>query len=218
MWHHGNRNVLTRQLVPDLTHIEAYVYWRALEPVKDEWDFSEFDAMLAQSQEKGLRFLVFPWLMYAPEWFKQSADYTPLTDMRTGKTVDNLSPWAPGTRAAYDHFFGELARRYRNQIDILMFSYPGSDYGEIGLLLGCKSFLPGGMRYGFFPQDPEAWKPGYWCGDRFARADFRNRCCGNTGTSKGSTPPGAHASAMSMRSSSPTPTGARPNVDVGWIS
>ncbi|MCL5271085.1 MAG: family 14 glycosylhydrolase [bacterium] len=175
MWHHGNRGVMENQLVPGLTHIEAWVYWRPLEPSKDQWDFREFDAMLALSREKGLKFLVLPWLMYAPEWFKKSPDYTPLTEMRTGKSVDVLSPWAPGTLAAYDHFFAELARRYNDSIDILKFSYPGSDFGEVGMLLGSKGFLPGGMRYEFLPQDPEAWKAGYWCGDRFARADFRER-------------------------------------------
>ena len=65
--------------------------------------------MIALCRTKNLKLLVLPSLIYAPEWFKQTKDYLPLTDMRTGKSVDMLSPWAPGTLAAFDYFYGELA-------------------------------------------------------------------------------------------------------------
>ena len=178
----NNRGVILQQTVPGVTHVEAYLFWRYLEPEQDQWDFREFDEMLALCRERRLRMLILPWVMYTPAWFRQTADYVPLVNMQTGKAVDHLSPWAPGTLAAYDHFYAGMARRYLDRIAIIKLGYPGSVFGEVGLSIGGSSFLPGGSLYEKLPQDPAAWTAGYWCGDRFARADFREQMLQKYGT------------------------------------
>jgi len=171
----NNRGTILQQTVPGVTHMEAYLFWRYLEPEKDRWNFQEWNEMLALCQSRNLKMLVLPWLMYAPDWFKKTADFQPVVEMKSGNATDMLSPWAPGTLAAFDHFYGELAKRYRDQIGIIKLGYPGSDFGEVGLTLGSPAFLPGGGFYERLAQDPATWKRGYWCGDSYARADFREQ-------------------------------------------
>ncbi|EDY21559.1 hypothetical protein CfE428DRAFT_0804 [Chthoniobacter flavus Ellin428] len=179
----NNRGTITQQTVPGITHMEAYLYWRYLEPEKNQWNGRELEEMLALCQSRDLKMLVLPWVMYAPEWFKKTADFQPLVEMKTGHSVDMLSPWAPGTLVAFDHFYAELAKRYKSQIGIIKLGYPGSDFGEVGLTVGSKAFLPGGNFAERIPQDPENWKRGYWCGDPAARADFRERMLSKYGGS-----------------------------------
>jgi hypothetical protein len=171
----NNRGTILQQTVPGVTHMEAYLFWRYLEPEKDQWNVQELEEMLALCRSRHLKMLVLPWLMYAPDWFKKTADYQPVVEMQSGHSTDMLSPWAPGTVKAFDHFYGELAKRYRDQIGIIKLGYPGSDFGEVGLTLGSPAFLPGGGFYERLPEDPATWKRGYWCGDSFARADFREQ-------------------------------------------
>jgi hypothetical protein len=171
----NNRGIIQQQTVPGQTHVDMVLHWRFLEPEKGRWNNGELNEMLALCRARKLKLLVLPEIIFTPEWFRKSPDYTPLADMRTGKTVDMLSPWAPGTLAAFDYFYAELARRYGPAVDILKIAYPGSDFGEVGMLMGAKCFLPGSRGYRDFPQDPAIWKMGYWCGDAYARADFRRQ-------------------------------------------
>ncbi len=170
----NNRGVITDQLVDGHTHVEAYLFWRTLEPQPDVWRWDTVDEYLALMTRYGQRMLPFPWLMYAPDWFVRSPRYVPLREMRTGQTVDLLSPWAPGTWWAYDHFYAQLAKRYHKHFDIILIALPSSDYGEAGYPMGAANFAPG-IGFGMlFPQDPQAWRHGMWCGDPFARKDFQH--------------------------------------------
>jgi len=170
----NSRGVITDTTLPGMTHVEGDMWWRLVEPQKDQWNLGDFDTIIALAHKKGLKISLLPILMWAPDWFKQSADYTPMVNMQTGQSVDFLSPWAPGTAVAFDHFYGALAARYKNgEIDILKYAHPASDFGEIGLTIGARNNLPGGSEYAVAPEDPAAWKQGYWCGDKYARADFR---------------------------------------------
>lgn len=171
----NNRGTILQQTVPGNTHMEAYLFWRLLEPARDQWNLREFDEMLELCRPRNLKMLVLPWVMYAPDWFKQTADYQPVVNLKTGLATDMLSPWAPGTDAAFDHFYSALAARYGREISIIKLGYPGSDFGEVGLWIGGKSFLPGGNFHEFVPQDPATWTTGSWCADRFAKADFREQ-------------------------------------------
>ncbi|MCL5269910.1 MAG: beta-galactosidase [bacterium] len=166
--------VFRDQVVPGQTHLEVYMSWRLLEPEKDRWNFADFDQLTALSQARSIKIEVFPWTQYAPKWFVDSADYVPLRELGTGKTVDMLSPWAPGSLAAIDHFYAGLKAHAGDRIDIISIGSPCSDYGEIGLVIGAPNFLPGQHLYDFFPQDPKNWHVGYWCGDPYALPNFRN--------------------------------------------
>lgn len=171
----NNPGVITDQTVPGQTHVEAYLFWRLLEPEQGRWNLEEADRLFALGEKRGMKILAFPWLMYAPEWFKRTDTYTPLVDMIDGRSPDMLSPWAPGTLWAYDHFYSEMAKRYGRRWDIILVGLPSSDYGEAGYPMGAGGFASEGTFRAFFPQEPDAWHAGYWCGDKYARADFRRR-------------------------------------------
>ncbi len=128
----NNRGILKGQIARGQTHVDVVLQWRFLEPEQGRWNHAELDEMLALIGEQKLKTIVLPNTMFAPEWFKHTPNYTPLAEMRSGKTVDMLSPWARGTLAAYDVFYAALAQRYGSQVDILKLAYPGSDFGEVG--------------------------------------------------------------------------------------
>ncbi len=167
----NNRGVITDQMVPGHDHVEAYLFWRMLEPQRDQWDWRKVDEMIELMSTKCQKMLAAPWLNYAPKWFQQSDMYVPLKEMHTNNQVDLLSIWAPGTWWAYDHFYAQLAKRYPN-IDIIKCSMPSSDFGEVGYPMGVADFTSG-KGWGIFPQNKEAWHMGMWCGDRYALQSFR---------------------------------------------
>ncbi|MDR3709257.1 MAG: beta-galactosidase [Capsulimonadaceae bacterium] len=155
---HGpnNRGVITDTTLPGMTHVECYLDWPRMEPEKDNWNDADFDAMLALSMTHGLKMLVLPCLCNPPEWMKSTSLFTPVLDSKTGEAANYFSPWAPGTYDAYDHFYDALASKYGAQIDIVKFPI------EIGLIV---SLAPGQL----------TGHKGFWCGDAYARADFRDR-------------------------------------------
>lgn len=170
----NNTGVIEHQKAAGTTHIEAYVSWRLVEQERGQWDFSEWRRCCGLARERGLKMCAFPWIQYAPEWFKATDDYVPLQEVGTGKTADVLSPWAPGTRKAIGRFYRALSKHCGDEVDIILYGAPTSDYGEIGLLIGAPHFCdPANHLYPFFPQSSDAWHPGLWCGDPYARADFR---------------------------------------------
>jgi hypothetical protein len=184
-WATNNEGILNGQITPGVTHVQIGTYWRPLEPQKDRWDWKGLDDVIAESHKRRLKVAILAVQMFAPAWFQRTPDYMTLTEMTTGATVDFLSPWAPGTETAYAHFFEALARHYsHDEIDVIDFCYPGSDFGEVGLTIGGGNFLPGGNAHAHFPQNPGAWKPGFWCGDAYARADFRKRMLEKYGSVK----------------------------------
>ncbi len=145
----NNRGVITDQTLPGMTHIEIYMNWARLEPERDQWNMQEFDDMLRLSQQHGLKIVAFPNINNTPDWLKKTAGFQPVINMRTGEAHDFPSPWAPGTYDGFDHFYAYLAAHYETEIDIIKF------FIEVGLMAGIGS--------------------DFWCGDRFARLDFRQR-------------------------------------------
>jgi len=141
----NNRGVIVDQTLPGMTHIEIYMNWAAMEPGRDQWNMQEFDELLRLSEQHGLKILAFPNLNHTPDWLKQTAGFQPVVNLRTGETHDFPSPWAPATYEGFDHFYTYLAAHYQSRIDIIKY------FIEVGLMSGGADF---------------------WCGDRFARADF----------------------------------------------
>ena len=158
---------------PEETNVELYASWRLIEPVQDEWDFSVISAVADVVHQEGRKLTLNAWIQYAPEWFKATAGYVPLNEVGTGYTVDVLSAWAPGTLTAVDRFYAALKAQVGDDIDAIHIAFPSSDYGEVMLVIGAPNFIPGGGEYEYFPQDPETWHKGFWCGDVYARADFK---------------------------------------------
>lgn len=139
-----------------MTHVECYLDWPRMEPDKDVWNTSDFDQLLVLSSKYNLKMLVLPCLCNPPAWVKSSSMFTPVLDSVTSEPANYFSPWAPGTYEAYDHFFSSLSARYKDKIDIVKFPI------EIGLLVSLEI---GRISY----------HKGLWCGDQYARADFREQ-------------------------------------------
>ncbi len=169
----NNKGVITDQMVPGHDYLEAYLFWRELEPQQDRWDWSSVDKMLALMKPHRQKMLPFSWVMYAPEWFVKSDRYVPIEEAHTGKKVDLLSPWAPGTWWAYDHYYSQLAKKYGNQIDTILVAMPSSDYGEAGFPMGAAGFTTGTGFGELFAQHSDSWHHGMWCADPCAIKSFR---------------------------------------------
>lgn len=169
----NNRGVITDQMVPGHDHVEGYLFWRLLEPHQDQWNWDKVDEILSLMKPSGQKMLACAWLNYAPKWFVKSERYVPLQEMHTGKTVDLLSIWAPGTWWAYEHFYKQLPAKYGGQLDIIKISLPSSDFGEVGMPMGVADFTTGKGWGTFFPQAKDAWHMGMWCGDPYALQHFR---------------------------------------------
>ncbi|HUU23348.1 MAG TPA: beta-galactosidase [Phycisphaerae bacterium] len=168
--HHKNVAVIRNEVRPGVTHVEGNFCWRYLEPKRDQWDFSSLEDVHKLTAAKGLKIVAFPWPQYAPPWFKETDDYVPLKELGTGHTVDLLSPWAPGTLTAMEHFYAGLKEHAGDKIDMISVGSPTSDFGEIGLVIAAPYFVSPNTP---FPQDPKAWHQGLWCGDRYAVGHFR---------------------------------------------
>lgn len=179
----NNEGIVQQQGVPGLTHIEMYVPWRFIESEQGRGNWEEVLRTAHLAQSKGLKVTVFPWIQFVPEWFKKSRSYQPLVEVGTGKEVEMLSPWSGGSEAALNLFYSGLSRAAGQEIDIVSVGFPCSDYGEIGLVLGAPSFLDPKKHAGrLFPQQKDAWHPGFWCGDRYAVARFRDWAVRRYGT------------------------------------
>lgn len=159
----NNRGVLNDTTLPGMTHIEFGIDWMLMEPEKDVWNVSELDEMFALAKKHNLKVAVLPSVTTPPEWVRHTAGYVPEMNASTGVPVQVFSPWAPGTYEAYDHIYSYLATHYGDRIDFVKFPM------EVGMLVGDN---PSGLL------DDRV----FWCGDRYARADYRDRMVAKYGT------------------------------------
>ncbi len=139
-----------------------YLAWCRAESEPGKWDWSYYDTNERVLHENGLQYNVFCWLHFPPKWYMASADYVPYKCIEHDLPVQQTSIWAPGTLKAYDRFYKALAEHFGDKIDFLRFATP-AEYGEIG--------YPNGMTNWLVKQ--EHVHPGFWCNDKYARADFR---------------------------------------------
>ena len=78
------------QTVPQISYIESYLEWKGLE--RQEGCLGPEGSgciRLGLCDQHHLKLLVLPWVMTAPDWFKKTPGYAPLTDMQTGVQVDS---------------------------------------------------------------------------------------------------------------------------------
>jgi len=138
-----------------------YPCWCVAEKQQGKWDFSYYANNARLLHEAGLRYATFSWVHFPPKWFEESADFHPYVCAEHGEKLMQLSPWAPNLWELYRRYYTEQSRAIPN-VDLVRVSMP-SDYGEIG--------YPAAMTSWLVPQNHAHM--GYWCGDQYARADFR---------------------------------------------
>ena len=139
-----------------------YQAWALAEQEEGKWDFSLYIRNADALHAAGLKYAVFCWVHFPPKWFLSSNEFVPYRCVEHGEKLMQLSPWAPNIWDIYRRFYSAQHKAMGDKIDWIRVATP-SDYGEIG--------YPAAMTSWLVPQKHA--HPGYWCGDAYARADFR---------------------------------------------
>jgi hypothetical protein len=147
-----------------ILRVEDYVTLLALERSPNQWDWSYYDRNYEKVKEAGLEYGVYPWLHFAPDWYWTGASpkLDGFVNAKTGREIRMPSTWAPSTRQLYEMVYQRLKEHFGTRIDYFNAALP-VDYGEVG--------YPAGMANWLVPV--EGCEPGLWCGDKYARRDFR---------------------------------------------
>jgi hypothetical protein len=139
-----------------------YLAWSIAEPTEGEWDFSPYVRNADLLHAAGLKYSIFCWVHFPPQWYIDSPDFVPYQCAEHGEKLVQLSPWSPNVWRVYHSFYSALSAAMGDKIDWIRVATP-SDYGEIG--------YPAAMTSWLVPQKHA--HQGYWCGDPYARADFQ---------------------------------------------
>lgn len=144
-----------------VSSVSDYLGWCRIEPEPGKLDWSFYDNNQQILQANGLSYNVFSWLHFPPKWYMNTPDYVPYRCTEHDKPIQMTSLWAPGTLKIYDRFYKALAAHFGDKIAFIRLATP-SEFGEIGYPVGYTSTLV----------KQEHAHEGYWCNDKYARADF----------------------------------------------
>lgn len=152
------------------TSVEQYVTWETCENGGEGvWDFSNWDAQAEVLRRNGLKWL--PFIIAGPayslpDWYRASPDFHGITCLEHNIESKIQTFWDKRFYCHIERFLSEFARHYSDHslFEGLLFGITG-DFGE-----AIVSVWHGNWPLGI-PGIYHA-HAGYWCGDRFARADF----------------------------------------------
>jgi formylglycine-generating enzyme len=156
------------------TSIEQYVTWETIENKGEGcWDFSVWDEQVKIMKEVGLKWV--PFLIagpaYAlPDWYRESSDFEGLCCLEHNIETKIQSIWDRNFYQYIERFISRFAEHYKEDLDVIEAPLLGitGDFGE--------SIFP--VWHGNWPtQIPGLYHShsGYWCSDRFAQKDFREK-------------------------------------------
>jgi hypothetical protein len=145
-----------------MTSVEDYVTLDVLEPRKGRLNPDPYLANLDACRRLRVGYAIYPWFHFYPDWVEQEPGFTPYTNLENGQTCRQPSGWAPATMKLAEHFYSKMARSFGRQVDAVYVA-DCADYGELGYPAGYTQWLRA---------DPNARKA-WWCGDKYAQADFR---------------------------------------------
>ncbi len=154
-----------------VTSVESYVTWETVERKgKGEWDWSEWDRQVEILQKYGLKwvpFLILGPAYSTPDWFRASEDHVPCRCLEHGEDSKIESLWNPYLKPYIRRFLEAFAERYGDTgvIESVLLGIQG-DFGE-----AIYSVTGGGWTFNV-PGEYHNHM-GFWCGDDYARADFR---------------------------------------------
>ncbi len=164
----GLKNELPLVRALGFNGVETYVRWGYVERKRGEYDWSYYDAILAEVEKHGLKW--FPMLLagsgYAlPAWLHGSADDRGFKCLEHGIVHDTQTIFHPFQTEYASKFIAEFGKRYGKKPSLLGIRLgPSGDYGE-------AQYPAKGPGYGFQQHHTHI---GYWAGDEWAQADFRN--------------------------------------------
>jgi hypothetical protein len=154
-----------------VTSVESYVTWENCERAGEgQWDWSHWDKTVKILRDHGLKWVPFIILSPAystPDWFRAGKEHVPCQCLEHGIDSKIESRWNPHLPKYIDRFIGEFAKRYRDTgvIESVLLGIQG-DFGE-----AIYSVWGGGWTFNV----PGEYHnhAGYWCGDPYAKVDFR---------------------------------------------
>ena len=144
--------------------IEDYPTLDVIEPEKGKFNFAPHIANAKACRQHGLKYAIYPWVHFYPDWVEKEPGFTPYTNLEDGTTCRQPSGWAPFTTKLMDHFYRVMAEHIGEYVDAVYVT-DCAEYGELG--------YPNGYTKWLRPDDNA--KVAWWCGDQYARADFRKR-------------------------------------------
>jgi hypothetical protein len=164
----GLRNQLPLARALGFNGIESYVRWGFVERKPGVYDWSFYDALLAEIEKHGLQW--FPMLLagsgYAlPEWFYESSENKGFVCLEHGIQHDTQTIFY-GNQANYaQRFIAEFGRRYGPRQSLLGIRLgPSGDYGE-------AQYPAKGPGYKWRESHTHI---GYWAADPYAQEAFRD--------------------------------------------
>lgn len=155
-----------------VTSIEEYVTWESCEKAGEgKWDFSVWDNELKKIKEAGLKWL--PFIIAGPayslpDWYRESREFEGLVCIEHNVETKIQTFWDKNFYRYVERFLKAFADHFRTEdIEGLLFGISG-DFGE-----AIAPVSGGGWTFNI----PGLYHThgGYWAGDRFARADFREK-------------------------------------------
>jgi len=150
------------QKLGGLLCVEDYICWLPLEPERDQLDWAFYERNCQELEAREMKYAVYPWLHFAPEWVTKSELWEPLLCLRHGEPTWAPSIWSPKTVQLFDRFYGQLREHFGDRVREVFVSMV-CDYGEVGYPAGLADWVV----------HSDHVHPDYWCGDPLARADFR---------------------------------------------
>ena len=162
-----------RELVPlfralGFVGVESYVKWNFVERSPGVFDWSFYDAIVAELEKYGMRW--FPLLVvgspYAlPQWFHDSSDFKPYECLEHHIKVDIPTIFNDAQSKYVQRFLSEFGKHYGSRKALLGVRLgPSANYGE------AQYPATGNMLYNGRPLHTHI---GYWAGDPDASVRFR---------------------------------------------
>lgn len=165
----AHRNALPLMKALGFNGVESYVRWGWVEHEQGKWDWSYYDAILAEVERAGMQW--FPMLLagsgYAlPAWLHDDpAKNIGFVCLEHGITHDTQTIFFPGQAAYAGEFIARFGARYGGRKSLLGIRLgPSGDYGE-------AQYPARGPGYKFRRSHTHQ---GYWAGDAYAQAAFRD--------------------------------------------
>lgn len=154
-----------------VTSIEEYVTWESCEKQEGVWDFSFWDGELKKIRDAGLKWL--PFIIAGPayslpDWYRESREFEGLVCIEHNVETKIQTFWDKNFYKYIERFLRAFAEHFASEsIEALLFGISG-DFGEaiVPVSGGGWTFNIPGLYH---------THSGYWAGDRFARADFREK-------------------------------------------
>ncbi|MDD5258628.1 MAG: beta-galactosidase [bacterium] len=157
-----------------ITSLQSYVYWSAIEPVKDSFDFTVYDEVVEKIKAHKLKWVPFIILgpnYSIPEWFSDSSQSVYAKCIEHGQECDIQSIWNPYLMDYVERFIRLIAERYNKNevIESVLIGISGV-WGE-AIYPSSDGINRRGHKHS-----------GWWCNDQYARQDFISYCTELYGT------------------------------------